>query len=157
MSVVSNIVGAVLYDLENVLHEARCDPTLGVAAYLELAWEEIAEHVRPLWQVGCGDRWLVAQRVDAAARLELTVFPGDIGPNRADEELCRRALDVPGSLETVVVASGDGDLVPAVRHLQNRSHRVLVAATPKKCSARLRMAADGFIPLTPYAPQPLAA
>ncbi|MEK7510397.1 MAG: NYN domain-containing protein [Patescibacteria group bacterium] len=57
------------------------------------------------------------------------------------------AIKTSQSVDTVVLASGDGDYVPLVEYLQNQGKRVEVMAFGKSTSSKLREAADEFIDL----------
>ena len=57
------------------------------------------------------------------------------------------AIKTSGSVDAVVLVSGDGDYVPLVEYLQNHGKRVEVMAFGKSTSSRLREAADEFVDL----------
>lgn len=57
------------------------------------------------------------------------------------------AIRTAGSLDVVILASGDGDFIPLVEYLKNQGKRVEVMAFGKTTSSRLKEAADEFIDL----------
>ena len=57
------------------------------------------------------------------------------------------AIRTAGSLDVVILASGDGDFIPLVEYLKNQGKRVEVMAFGKTTSLKLKEAADEFIDL----------
>lgn len=57
------------------------------------------------------------------------------------------AIRTAGSLDVIILASGDGDFIPLVEYLKNQGKRVEVMAFGKTTSLRLKEAADEFIDL----------
>jgi len=57
------------------------------------------------------------------------------------------AIRTAGSLDVIVLASGDGDFIPLVEYLKNQGKRVEVVAFGKTTSLKLKEAADEFIDL----------
>jgi uncharacterized protein (TIGR00288 family) len=57
------------------------------------------------------------------------------------------AIRIAPSIDTIVLASGDGDFVQLVEYLQNQGKRVEIIAFGKTSSARLKDIADEFVDL----------
>lgn len=80
---------------------------------------------------------------------DLQVFYG--GAKKADWDvgLAVDAIRLAPKLDTVIIASGDGDFVPLVEYLKHNSGcQVEVVAFGKSSSSKLREAADDFIDLS---------
>jgi uncharacterized LabA/DUF88 family protein len=78
----------------------------------------------------------------------LQIFIG--GAKKADWDvgLAVDAITMAGKLDTVIIASGDGDFVPLVEYLKNtHGCQVEVVAFGKSSSSRLIEAADDFLDL----------
>lgn len=78
---------------------------------------------------------------------ELQEFYG--GAKKADWDvgLVVDAIRTAGTVDTIVLVSGDGDFVPLVEYLKNNGRRVEVMAFGRSASGKLREAADEFIDL----------
>jgi len=50
-------------------------------------------------------------------------------------------------VDTIVIASGDGDFIPLVEYLKNQGRRVEVIAFGRSSSGKLKEAVDEFIDL----------
>ncbi|MBI2113088.1 MAG: NYN domain-containing protein [Candidatus Wildermuthbacteria bacterium] len=57
------------------------------------------------------------------------------------------AIKTAGSVDVVILVSGDGDFVPLVEYLKNHGKRVEIIAFGKSASSRLKEAADEFTDL----------
>lgn len=57
------------------------------------------------------------------------------------------AIRMSSSVDTIIIASGDGDFVPLVEYLKNQGKRVEVLAFGRSASAHLKEIADEFIDL----------
>jgi len=57
------------------------------------------------------------------------------------------AIRTAGSLDVIILASGDGDFIPLVEYLKNQGKRVEVLSFGKTTSLKLKEAADEFIDL----------
>jgi len=57
------------------------------------------------------------------------------------------AIRIAPSVDTIVLASGDGDFIQLVEYLENQGKRVEVIAFSKSASSKLREVADEFIDL----------
>lgn len=78
---------------------------------------------------------------------ELQEFYG--GQKKADWDvgLVIDAIRLSGSVDTLVIVSGDGDFISLVEYLKNQGKRVEVAAFAKSASSKLKEIADEFIDL----------
>lgn len=78
---------------------------------------------------------------------ELQVFKG--GQKKADWDvgIAMDTIRLADKLDVVVLASGDGDYAPLVRHLQSKGVQVEVAAFGRSTSNKLLEAAEDFIDL----------
>lgn len=79
---------------------------------------------------------------------DLQIFPG--GAKKADWDvgLAVDAIAMAPKLDTVIIASGDGDFVPLVEYLQIHSVQVEIMAFGQSASSRLKEAADDFTDLS---------
>jgi uncharacterized LabA/DUF88 family protein len=57
------------------------------------------------------------------------------------------AIRTAGSLDVIILCSGDGDFIPLVEYLKNQGKRVEVCAFGRTTSLKLKEAADEFIDL----------
>jgi len=78
---------------------------------------------------------------------DLQVYPGGFKKADWDVGLAVDAIKLAGSLDTVVIVSGDGDFVPLVEYLKWHGRQVEVAAFGKSTSGRLKETADDFLDL----------
>lgn len=140
-------VGALL-DLENLLHVARTTSAEAVRAAMHLVAEELFNLGEVRFSVGCCDWWLAKMLVPVAGDLGVRVHPGPFGPDRADEELLRRVADVPASVTTLVIGSGDGIFARVAYEQRAVGRRVVVVARPASLSPALACACDRVIDLT---------
>lgn len=82
---------------------------------------------------------------------DIQIFPG--GAKKADWDvgMAVDAIRMAGSLDTVVLVTGDGDFIPLVEYLKwGLGKTVEVAAFSRSTSSRLREAADYFITLDEF-------
>jgi hypothetical protein len=148
-----NSIG-VLLDLENILHRARPHGPDAVRAGLAALMDRLGDLGQVSWAVGSCDWWLARVLLPTAAAASVRIHPGPCGPDRADGELLRRADDVPASVGTLVIASGDAAFLPAVRAHRAAGRQVVVAGCRGTMSRQLADAADQVVWLDPA---PLAA
>ncbi|PIR88932.1 MAG: hypothetical protein COU07_03480 [Candidatus Harrisonbacteria bacterium CG10_big_fil_rev_8_21_14_0_10_40_38] len=79
---------------------------------------------------------------------DLQVYPGGMKKADWDVGLAVDAIRMSGSLDNIILVTGDGDFVPLIEYLQWGLGKVVeVAAFGKSASSRLREAADKFISL----------
>ena len=57
------------------------------------------------------------------------------------------AIRISPSVDTIVLASGDGDFLQLVEYLKNQGKRVEIIAFGRTCSSKLKEMADDFIDL----------
>jgi hypothetical protein len=148
-----NSIG-VLLDLENILHRARLHGPDAVRAGLARVMDQLGGLGPVSWAVGSCDWWLARTLLPVAMTRGVRVHPGPCGPDRADGDLLRRSADVPASVRTLVIASGDGAFLPVVRAHRAAGRQVVVAGCPGSVSTQLADAADRVVWLDPM---PLAA
>jgi hypothetical protein len=141
---VMNSIG-VLLDLENILHSARSQGPAAVRAGLVRAMHQLRDLGQVSWAVASCDWWLARTVLPAAAACGVRVHPGPCGQDRADHELLRRSADVPTSVGTLVIASGDGAFLPAVHEHRMAGRQVVVDAVHGALSAQLALAADRVV------------
>lgn len=79
---------------------------------------------------------------------DLQVFAGGNKKGDWDVGLVIDAIKMSGSLDVVVLVSGDGDFVPAVEYLQYHGVLVEVAAFGETASSRLKEVADDFMDIS---------
>jgi len=80
---------------------------------------------------------------------DLQVFPGGVKKGDWDVGMAIDAIKMADKLDTIVIASGDGDFLPLVRYLQeNKGCLVEIMAFAESVSHRLIEEADEFINLS---------
>jgi hypothetical protein len=139
-------VGAVL-DLENLLHRARHVSGVAVRAQFLAVVDALRGVGDVRHAVGCCDWWLAGMLTPVAPATGVRIFPGPIGKDRADGELLRRVADIPASVDTLVVGSGDGAFAPLVAQQALAGRRTVVIGRPGGIAAALRAAAHQVIEL----------
>jgi len=77
----------------------------------------------------------------------LQVFPGGMKKADWDVGMSVDAIRLSPSVDTVVLATGDGDFLPLVEYLQGQGKQVEVFAFAKSASGRLKEEVDGFVDL----------
>jgi len=78
---------------------------------------------------------------------DLQEFYGGMKKADWDVGLVIDAVRIAPSVDTLVIASGDGDFISLVEYLKNQGKRVEVIAFGKSSSSRLKEVADEFIDL----------
>lgn len=79
---------------------------------------------------------------------DIQIFPGGVKKADWDIGLAVDAIRMAGTLDTVILVTGDGDFVPLVDYLKwGLGREVEVAAFSRSASSRLKEAADVFINL----------
>lgn len=76
---------------------------------------------------------------------DLQVFFGGTKKGDWDVGLTMDAIRQMNKVDTIVLASGDGDYVPLLEYLRNFGVRAEIIAFGKSCSSKLIETADGFI------------
>lgn len=78
---------------------------------------------------------------------ELQEFFGGAKKGDWDVGLAVDAIRTAEIVDTIVIASGDGDFVPLVEYLKNQGRRVEIIAFGRSSSGKLKEACDEFIDL----------
>ena len=79
---------------------------------------------------------------------DLQVFYGGAKKGDWDVGIAMDAIEQAPKVDTIILASGDGDFIPLVEHLKRAMGcRVEVAAFGKSASSKLKEAADSFLDL----------
>jgi len=78
---------------------------------------------------------------------ELQEFFGGVKKADWDVGITVDAIRISPSVDTIVLASGDGDFIQLVEYLKNQGKRVEVIAFGRSSSARLKEVVDEFIDL----------
>jgi len=143
---------AVLIDVQNLYHSAR---------NLYQARVNFSEVIKP--QSGsvslsahlltlCGQNRRRKAVFDALTKLGIETRIRDLqefydGMKKADWDvgITVDAIRISPSVDTIVLASGDGDFLQLVDYLKNQGKRVEVIAFDRSASAKLKEAADAFI------------
>lgn len=136
---------AVFLDLENLCggRHASTDDLLAHAATILGAARGRATVAAA---VGYCNRALASRVALPLARLGIRVFVHDGGPDAADVALiARMRAEIPRTVDTVVIASGDHIFADVARELRARGMRVEVCALAGCLSADLYRAADDCV------------
>lgn len=78
---------------------------------------------------------------------DLQEFYGGLKKADWDVGITVDAIRIAPSVDTIVLASGDGDFIQLVEYLKNQGKRVEIIAFERSASARLKEIADEFIDL----------
>jgi len=78
---------------------------------------------------------------------DLQEFYGGLKKADWDVGITVDAIRIAPSVDTIILASGDGDFIQLVEYLKNRGKRVEIIAFGRSASARLKEIADEFIDL----------
>ena len=78
---------------------------------------------------------------------DLQEFFGGLKKADWDVGITVDAIRISDSVDSIVLASGDGDFIQLVEYLKNRGKRVEIIAFGKSASSRLRDIADEFLDL----------
>ena len=78
---------------------------------------------------------------------ELQEFYGGFKKGDWDVGIAVDAVRIAPSVDTVVLASGDGDFIQLVEYLKGQGKRVEVIAFGRSCSAKLKEVVDEFVDL----------
>lgn len=147
MAVLQRVQVGALLDLENLLHTARRSS----GAVVRAQFVNLVDQLHAIGDIrhasGCCDRWLAGMLAPVTAATGVRIYPGRIGKDRADAELLRRAADLPNSVDTLVIGSGDGIFAPLVAGQALAGRRTVVIGRPRSIAAALRAAAHQVIEL----------
>ena len=138
---------ALFLDLENLVHRFRADGDLAAAVgAIERAVRRVAARGTIVAAVACCDCSLARALVFAMRDMNVRVFTHSGGPDRADLDLLARIrTDLPASVDTVVIGSGDHIFTEAARALRAQGLRVELIAPPGATSADLYRNVDDCI------------
>lgn len=147
---------AVLVDVQNMYHSARhlFSARVNFKAVLEaaVAKRHLIRSIAYVVRSGEPEEQTFFDALTKASfemrMKELQVFPGGMKKADWDVGLTVDAIRLAPSLDTLVLASGDGDFVPLVEYLKmNKGLQVEVMAFAKSASQRLKDVADDFTDL----------
>lgn len=80
---------------------------------------------------------------------DLQIFPGGMKKGDWDVGLAVDAIRLSdGSVDSIVIGTGDGDYVPLVEYLKSKGRQVEVIAFSRSTSAKLKEASDDFIDMS---------
>ncbi|MBI1974918.1 MAG: NYN domain-containing protein [Parcubacteria group bacterium] len=79
---------------------------------------------------------------------DLQIYPGGLKKADWDVGLAVDAIRLAPSVDTIVLATGDGDFLPLVEYLQGHGKQVEVLAFGKSASARLKEKTDDFVDIS---------
>lgn len=148
----------VLLDLENLLHDTRLVSGDAVRAGFRTIMDTVRSLGTARFAVGVCDWWLAKILSTDAHELGLRVFPGEIGPDRADAELIRRGeRDLPPSVDLVVIGSGDHAFADLARVQHDAGRQVVVLGRPGHIARELTVVADEVLVIELDAFTPTAA
>ena len=146
----------VFIDTQNLYHSARnlYNARVNFGAVLKdaLAGRKLVRAVAYVITTEAGDEKnffeaLAKQGIETKTK-DLQIFAG--GSKKADWDvgLAVDAIKMSARLDSVVIASGDGDFVPLVEYLQSIGVQVEVVSFGKSTSGKLREAVDDFVDLS---------
>ncbi|OQX01067.1 hypothetical protein BWK69_00065 [Candidatus Parcubacteria bacterium A4] len=146
---------AVLIDVQNLYHSARnlYNSRVNFSEILKLAVSK-RTLIRALAYVVRTKTGEEKPFFDALTKLgietrirDLQEFYGGMKKADWDVGISIDAVRISPNVDTVVLASGDGDFIQLVEYLENQGKRVEIIAFGKTTSAKLREIADEFIDL----------
>lgn len=146
---------AVLIDTQNLYHSARnlYNARVNFLGVLQAAVGE-RQLVRAIAYLITTEAQDEAQFFEALLKMgietkskDLQVFVG--GNKKADWDvgLAVDAVRLAKKVDTIVLATGDGDFVPLVEHLKHEGVQVEVVSFGKSTSGKLKEAAEAFLDL----------
>ncbi|OGJ02960.1 hypothetical protein A3G06_01370 [Candidatus Nomurabacteria bacterium RIFCSPLOWO2_12_FULL_46_14] len=146
----------VFIDTQNLYHSARnlykARVNFGAVVKDAVAGRKLVRAVAYVITTEAGDE---KNFFEALTKLGIETKTKDLqifhtGTKKADWDvgLTVDAIKMSPRLDSVILASGDGDFVPLVRYLQTVGVQVEVASFGQSTSAKLREAADDFLDLS---------
>ncbi len=146
----------VFIDTQNLYHSARnlykARVNFGAVLKDAVAGRKLVRAVAYVITTEAGDEKnffeaLTKQGIETKTK-DLQVFAG--GSKKADWDvgLAVDAIKMANRLDSVIIASGDGDFVPLVEYLQTIGVQVEVVSFGKSTSGKLREAVDDFVDLS---------
>ena len=146
---------AVFIDAQNMYHSARSlfGGRVNFKAVLQMAvgGRQLIRAFSYVIRTKTGEEKAFLEALEKAG-IELRVkdlqeFYGGAKKGDWDVGLTVDAIRTSVIVDTIVIASGDGDFIPLVEYLKNQGRRVEVMAFGKSTSGKLKEIADDFIDL----------
>jgi len=146
---------AILIDCQNLYHSARnlYNSRVNFSEILKLAVSKrtLIRALAYVVQTKTGEEkpfFEALTKLGIETRIrDLQEFYGGMKKADWDVGISIDAIRVAPNVDTIVLASGDGDFIQLVDYLKNQGKRVEIIAFGKTTSARLKETADEFIDL----------
>jgi len=146
---------AILIDVQNLYHSAKnlYNSRVNFSEILKLAVSKITliRALAYVVQTKTGEEkpfFEALTKLGIETRIrDLQEFYGGMKKADWDVGISIDAIRVAPNVDTIVLASGDGDFIQLVDYLKNQGKRVEIIAFEKTTSARLKETADEFIDL----------
>src|SRR4030042_3711655 len=146
---------AVLFDIQNLYHSAKniYGARVNFGAILKSAVSDrnLVRAVGYVVKTKTGEEkafFEALSKLGIETRVrELQEFFGGVKKADWDVGITVDAIRISPSVDTIVLASGDGDFIQLVEYLKNQGKRVEVIAFGRSSSARLKEVVDEFIDL----------
>ena len=146
---------AVLIDVQNLYHSAKnlygARVNFGAVLKLAVSNRNLIRAFAYVVRTKTGEEKaffeaLIKLGIETRVR-DLQEFFGGLKKADWDVGITVDAIRISQSVDTVVLASGDGDFLQLVEYLKNQGKRVEVIAFGKSSSSRLRESVDEFMDL----------
>ena len=146
---------AILIDVQNLYHSAKnlYNSRVNFSEILKLAVSKrtLIRALAYVVQTKTGEEkpfFEALTKLGIETRIrDLQEFYGGMKKADWDVGISIDAIRVAPNVDTIVLASGDGDFIQLVDYLKNQGKRVEIIAFEKTTSARLKETADEFIDL----------
>ena len=146
---------ALLIDTQNLYHSAKnlYNARVNFANVLKAAVGD-RQLVRAIAYLITTESQDEAQFFDALLKMgietkskDLQVFYG--GNKKADWDvgICVDAIRLANKVDTIILATGDGDFIPLVEHIKNSGTQIEVVSFGRSTSAKLKESAESFLDL----------
>lgn len=146
---------ALLIDTQNLYHSAKnlYNGRVNFANVLKVAVGD-RQLVRAIAYLITTESQDEAQFFDALLKMgietkskDLQVFYG--GNKKADWDvgICVDAIRLANKVDTIILATGDGDFVPLVEHIKNSGTQIEVVSFGRSASAKLKETSEAFLDL----------
>jgi len=146
---------AVLIDVQNLYHSAKnlygARVNFGAILKLAVSQRSLIRAFAYVVRTKTGEekpffKALTKLGIETRVR-DLQEFYGGLKKADWDVGITVDAIRIAPSIDTIVLASGDGDFLQLIEYLKNQGKRTEVIAFGKSASLKLREAADEFIDL----------
>jgi uncharacterized LabA/DUF88 family protein len=146
---------AVLIDVQNLYHSAKnlygARVNFGAILKLAVSQRSLIRAFAYVVRTKTGEEKpffdaLIKLGIETRVR-DLQEFFGGLKKADWDVGITVDAIRIAPSVDTVVLASGDGDFLQLIEYLKNQGKRVEIIAFGKSASSKLKEAADEFIDL----------